>query len=130
MACCQLNRTFVSERERPRSQQQNTVVSPVFESLIWLRSHKVRLFMALTAAFCNRIHTCTFSGLTTAFLEHTLCEWNGLTTSLILLWSLSLWLLVRNTGLTPGACSYRQYSKSKLNCKFSCVNETFRDSHL
>ncbi len=61
------------ERKATFTQQQNTVVSPVFESLIWLRSHKVRLFMALTAAFCNRIHTWTFSGLTTAFLEHTRC---------------------------------------------------------
>ncbi len=35
--------------------------------------------------------------------------------SLILLWSLLLWLLLRNTGLTPIAHSYRQYSR--LYCK-------------
>ncbi len=38
--------------------------------------------------------------------------------SLILLWSLSLWLLVGNTGLTPVVRSYRQYSKH--NCKLLC----------
>ncbi len=35
------------------TQQQNTVVSPVFESLIRLRSHTVLLFTGVTTAFCN-----------------------------------------------------------------------------
>ncbi len=58
------------------TQQQNMVVSPVFESLIQLRSHTERLFAGVTTAFCNRTHTCKFSGLTTAFSEHTRCERN------------------------------------------------------
>ncbi len=33
------------------------VVSPVFESLIRLRSHTVRLFTGMTTAFCNLTHT-------------------------------------------------------------------------
>lgn len=36
------------------TQQKNTVVSPVFDSLIQLRSHTVQLFTGLTAAFCNQ----------------------------------------------------------------------------
>jgi len=48
--------------------QQNTVVSPLFESLIWLRSHRDQLFI-----FYNQTHTCTFSGLTTAFSENPHC---------------------------------------------------------
>ncbi len=43
---------------------------------------------------------------------------------LILLWSLLLWLLVRNTGLNPVACSYRQYSKH--NCKLLCERDISR----
>ncbi len=57
------------------TQQQNTVVNPVFESLIWLRSHAVRLFTGVTTAFCNRAHTCKFSGLNNRILgTHVLCE--------------------------------------------------------
>ncbi len=57
------------------TQQQNKVVSPVFESLIQLRLHTARLFTGVTTAFtvCNRIHTCLFSGLTTAFMENPCC---------------------------------------------------------
>ncbi len=33
---------------------KNTVVSPVFDSLIQLCSHTVQLFKGLTAAFCNQ----------------------------------------------------------------------------
>lgn len=57
------------------TQQQNTVVSPAFESLIQLRLHTARLFTGVTTActVCNRIHTCQFSGLTTAFMESPRC---------------------------------------------------------
>ncbi len=48
------------------TQQQITVFSPVFESLIRLRSHRVRLMMRITIAFYNQTHTCKFSGLTTS----------------------------------------------------------------
>ncbi len=41
-----------------------------------------------------------------------------------LLWSLSLWLLVRNTGLTPVARSYKEYSKH--NCKLLCERDISR----
>ncbi len=44
--------------------------------------------------------------------------------SLILLWSLSLWLLVRNTGLTPIVRSYRQ--NSKHNCRLLCERDILR----
>ncbi len=44
--------------------------------------------------------------------------------SLILLWSLSLWLLVRNTGLTPIVRSYRQ--NSKHNCRLLCERDISR----
>ncbi len=58
-------------------QQQNMVVSPVFESLKRLCSHTVQLFTGVTTSFCNRSQTYTFSGLTTCILEtHVLCERN------------------------------------------------------
>ncbi len=41
----------------------------------------------------------------------------------ILFWSLSLWSLVCNTGLTPVARSYRQYLNTTISCS---VNETLR----
>ncbi len=51
-------------------------LSILYESLIRLRSHTVRIFTGVTTAFCNQTHTRKFSGLTTAFSEHALCEWN------------------------------------------------------
>lgn len=41
------------------------VVGPVFESLIRLHSHTIRLFTGMTTAFCNLTHTCTFLAMFT-----------------------------------------------------------------
>lgn len=58
-------------------QHQNTVITPVFESLLWLCSNAVQLFMGVTTAFYNQSHTCTFLGLTAIFTEKPCCV-NGL----------------------------------------------------
>ncbi len=57
----------------PHSHSCRIQLSILYESLIRLRSHTVRIFTGVTTAFWNRTHTRTFSGLTTAF---SLCERN------------------------------------------------------
>lgn len=57
------------------TQQQNMIVSHVFESLIWLYSHTVQLITgvalhSIIELFYNRTHTRKFSELRTSFLEN------------------------------------------------------------
>lgn len=81
-------------------------VSPVFESLIWLRLHTVQLFTGMTLQvifqFYRRCQLWYYFG-----------HWRyG-------------WLLVRENELV--ACSYRQYSRHY--CEFLCEQDILRDTH-
>ncbi len=58
--------TYSNVSEATFTQQQNTVVSPVFESLIRLHSHTICLFTEVTNAFHGYVHF-QLLGLTTAF---------------------------------------------------------------